>query len=99
MMKLQDYAGLLVVAFIQSALITFLIAGIGELALYNYDFSMNVCGVLDIPKDLAITPFSLGFGNNLTVVVTFFEILILSPLIKRYIDLLEKVYEIRYRFF
>ena len=40
---------------------------------FNVDFANYVCDITEIPRDLALTMTSLGFRNNMIVVLSVFE--------------------------
>lgn len=98
-MKIDDYIGLVGIAIVESALITFVIVLFMQLVSFNYDMALNICRILNVPKDLALTVNSMGFANNITLFFTILEIVILCPVLKLYYLVLEKIYECRYLFY
>ena len=71
-----DTKDLIVIALkslILSIIIVSLIVGSAFLIKSNFDFANYVCDITKIPRDLSLTVMSLGFRNNMVVLLSVFE--------------------------
>lgn len=48
---------------------------------YNYEISLQVSKILNIPYDMALSVISLGFAMNLTIILTIVEVGLLNYII------------------
>ena len=50
---------------------------------FNIYFSKTICTITKIPEDLSLTLMSIGFKNNILVLLTIFEVVILIYLFSK----------------
>ena len=76
-----------IILFCESAIISL---SMGLLICYNISFAKTVCSTTNIPYDLALTPMSFGFGNNIIILLSFAQfiliVLFIEKLIPMFID-------------
>lgn len=70
----KDFLIIVIKSFVLSIIIVSLVIGISFLLKFNYDLANYVCSITKIPQNLAITPVSLGFRNNLIVVISLSQL-------------------------
>lgn len=92
----KDYIIIALKSFALSVLFVSLFLGFIFLIKMNFDFANYVCDITEIPRDLALTVMSLGFRNNMVVVLSVFELGIVYFLFGKLkkTKLYNKVYEI-----
>lgn len=73
--------------FSESAIISL---SMGVLIYHNISLAEMISSSTNIPYDLAITPMSLGFGNNIIILLSFVQfiliVLFIEKLIPMFID-------------
>ena len=75
-LDLKERAIIIFKSFVSALFIVLPILGFIFLVKANFDFSDYVCNITKIPRDLTLTVMSLGFRNNMVVVLTVLELLI-----------------------
>ena len=75
-LDLKERAIIVFKSFLSKIFIVFLILALLFLVKVNFDFSNYVCDITKIPRGLTLTVMSLGFRNNMVVVLTVLELLI-----------------------
>lgn len=65
----KDY----IIITLKTLVFTILLVLFLSISIFNVDFANYVCDITEIPRDLALTMTSLGFRNNMIVVLSVFE--------------------------
>ena len=65
----KDY----IIITLKTLVFTILLVLLLSISIFNVDFANYVCDITEIPRDLALTMTSLGFRNNMIVVLSVFE--------------------------
>lgn len=73
-MYFRDYIGIIVKTLILTLIFTPLLIGLFYLMNSNINFAYYISDVLDIPRDLSLTITSVGFANNIIILMTVFEL-------------------------
>ena len=65
----KDY----IIITLKTLVFTILLVLLLSISIFNVDFANYVCDITEILRDLALTMTSLGFRNNMIVVLSVFE--------------------------
>lgn len=94
----EDYITIIFKSLLITLILTPLIIGSVYLIDMNINFSNIICSISGIPKDLALTVMSPGFGNEIIFLTTVFEFGIIFYVINKFTKtkLFNTVYEFIY---
>lgn len=72
-LDIEDILVIVLKSLILTAIFVPLLIGLFYLVHINIGFAYTISDKLDIPRDLALTPMSAGFANNIMILSTVFE--------------------------
>ena len=76
----EDWLHIIAKSSFLTLIFTPLILGTFYLVKLNYEFSLFICNLTDISYDLRLTVTSLGFGDEIVLIMTLTEIIFLTCL-------------------
>lgn len=91
----EDYIIITFKSLLLSLILAPFIIGLVYLIDMNINFSNIICNISGIPKDLALTVMSPGFGNEIIILTTTFEFCIIFYVINKFVKtkLFNTIYE------
>lgn len=79
----KDYVFIVFTSMLKTIIIfsfVFLIIGLG---MYNHSLGISIANFMNIPYDMALTVNSLGFVNNVAVVFTVIDLIVVGSIINQ----------------
>lgn len=76
-----DYIFIVLTSIVKTMIILLIAIFIVNLGMYNHSLGVIIANYMNIPYDLTLTFNSLGFVNNITVVFTVIELIIIGSII------------------
>lgn len=83
MLDFSDYLYIVCISIVKTMIIFFGGYLIYNLVMYNHGLGISIADTMGIPYDMALTFNSLGFVNNIMVVFTVFDLIILGIVINQ----------------
>lgn len=83
MLDFFDYLYIVCTSIIKTMIIFFCCFLIYNLVMYNHGLGISIADNMQIPYDLALTVTSLGFVNNIMVVFTVIDLILIGVIINQ----------------
>lgn len=83
MLDFSDYLYIVCVSILRTMIIFIFAYLLFNLFMYNHGLGISIADTMGIPYDMALTFNSLGFVNNIMVVFTIFDLVILGIVINQ----------------
>lgn len=83
MLDFFDWILILFTSLIKTIIVVCIGLFFANMIIFNYSLGISLADITGIPYDLALSMTSLGFVNNITVVSTVFEIIIIGVIINK----------------
>lgn len=79
----RDYVFIVFTSMLKTIIIFAIVFFIIHLGMYNHSLGISIANFMNIPYDMALTVNSLGFANNITVVFTVIDLIVIGLIINQ----------------